>query len=66
MLKFILLILSVFISLVAAAHTVSFISHGQYLEGIITALYLFCGTFLTAALLKLKTTPHSSSSSSRN
>ena len=52
MLKFILLVLSVFISLVAAAHTVSFLSHGQYLEAIITFFYLFCGTFLAAALIK--------------
>ena len=66
MLKFILLVLSVFISLVAAAHTVSFLSHGQYLEAIITFFYLFCGTFLAAALIQLKTTPHSSSSSSHS
>ena len=51
MLKFILLVLSIFISLVAAAHTVSFLSHGQYLEAIITFFYLFCGTFLAAALI---------------
>ena len=50
MLKFILLVLSVFISLVAAAHTVSFLSHGQYLEAIITFFYLFCGTFLSCRI----------------
>ena len=66
MFKFILLVLSVFIALVAAVHTVHFISYGDYLEGIITGLYFFASTFLAAALTQLKTTPHSSSPSSRD
>ena len=56
MFKFILLVLSVFIALVAAAHTVHFISYGDYLEGIITGVYFFASTFLAAALIELKRT----------
>lgn len=56
MLKFILLVFSVFTSLVAATHTVSFVMHGQMLLATITALYFVCGTFMAAALIQLERT----------
>lgn len=56
MLKFTLLVFSVFTALVAAAHTVSFVMYGQLLLATITALYFVCGTFMAAALIQLERT----------
>lgn len=53
---YILFILSGLISITAAVHTVSFISYGDYLEGLITGLYFFASTFLCLALIELKRT----------
>ncbi len=54
MLKFILLMLSSFVSMVAAAHTVSFIFNGSLLLAVATFVFFCAGCYMTVALTSVQ------------
>lgn len=62
MLKFTLLVLSSFIAMVAAAHTVSFLFAGQYLLAAATSVFFIAGCNMAVEMTQLGRTPRSSSS----